>query len=87
MLPNFHFFTALIKVDFTGLNHVAIEEHHSCFGLGGYFMAAVLAAASYSSIGFSLYFAVHERRVMVPGGSKFHLEPGTIHPCWNLTGT
>ena len=21
---------------------------------------------------------------MVSGGSKFHLEPGTIHPCWNL---
>ena len=41
--------------------------------LGGYFMAAVLAAASYSRIGFSLYFAVCARRVRVPGGSKFHL--------------
>ena len=41
-------------------------------------MAAVLAAASYSRIGFSLNFAVHARRVMVPGGSKFHLEPGII---------
>ena len=41
-------------------------------------MAAVLAAASYSRIGFSLYFAVRARRVRVPGGSKFHLEPGTI---------
>ena len=41
-------------------------------------MAAVLAAASYSRIGFSLYFAVCARRVRVPGGSKFHLEPGTI---------
>ena len=41
-------------------------------------MAAVLAADSYSRIGFSIYFAVHARRVRVPGGSKFHLEPGTI---------
>ena len=40
--------------------------------------AAVLAAASYSRIGFSLYFAVHARLVRIPGGSKFHLEPGTI---------
>ena len=31
-----------------------IEEHHRCFGLGGHFMAAVLAAASYSRIGFSV---------------------------------
>ena len=44
-------------------------------------MSAVLAAASYSIIGFSLYFDVRARRVRVPGGSKFHLEPGTIHPC------
>ena len=50
-------------------------------------MAAVLAADSYSRIGFSIYFAVRARRVRVPGGSKFHLEPGTIHPCWNLTAT
>ena len=21
---------------------------------------------------------------MVPGGSMFHPEPGTIHPCWNV---
>ena len=55
-----------------------IEDHHLCFGLGGYFMTAVLAAASYSRIGFSLYFAVRARHVRVPGGSKFHLEPGTI---------
>ena len=41
-------------------------------------MAAVLAAARYSRIGFSLYFAVRARRVRVPGGSKFHLEPGKI---------
>ena len=41
-------------------------------------MAAVSADANYSRIGFSLYFAVHARRVRVPGGSKFHLEPGTI---------
>ena len=50
-------------------------------------MAAVLAAARYSTIGFSLYFAVCAWCVRVTGGSKFHLEPGTIHPCWNLTGT
>ena len=41
-------------------------------------MAAVLAAAIYSSIGFSIYFFVGARRVRVPGGSKFRLEPGTI---------
>ena len=58
-----------------------------CFRLGGYFMAAVLAAASNSKIGFSPCLAVRVRRVRVPGGSAFHLEPGTIHPCWNLTGT
>ena len=45
-------------------------------------MAAVLAAASYSRIGFSIYFAVRTRRVRVPGGSKFHLEPGTIVSYW-----
>ena len=43
----------------------SIEEHHRCFGLGGYFMVAMLAAASYSRIGFSLYFAVPARRVRV----------------------
>ena len=64
-----------------------IEEHHRCFGLGGYFMAAVLAAAIYSRIGFSLYFGVLAQRVRVPSGSKFHLEPGTLHRCWNLIGT
>ena len=41
-------------------------------------MATVLAAAIYSRIGFSPCLAVHERRVRVPGGSAFHLEPGTI---------
>ena len=41
-------------------------------------MAAVLAAASYSRIGFSLYVSVRALRVRVPGGSKFHLQPGTI---------
>ena len=55
-----------------------MEEHHRFFGLGGYFMAAVLATASYSRIGLSLYFSVRARRVRVPGGSKLHLEPGTI---------
>ena len=54
---------------------VDIEEHHRCFWLGGYFIAEVLAAASCSRIGFSLYFAVHARRVRVLGGSKFHLKP------------
>ena len=41
-------------------------------------MAAVLAAASYYRMGFSLYFAVRAWRVRVPGGSKFRLEPATI---------
>ena len=49
-----------------------------CFGLGGYFMATMLTAASYSRIGFSLYFDVRAQCVRFPGGSKFHLEPGTI---------
>ena len=55
-----------------------IEEHHRCFGLGGYFMAAVLAAASYSRGGFSPWIAVHARLVRIPSGSTFHREPGTI---------
>ena len=41
-------------------------------------MATVLAASSYSRIGFILCLAVRARRVRVPGGSTFHLEPGTI---------
>ena len=41
-------------------------------------MAAMLAAASYSRISFSLYLAKCSRRVRVPGGIKFHLEAGTI---------
>ena len=41
-------------------------------------MAAKLAAAISSRIGFSIYIAVYARRVRVPGGSKFHLAPGTI---------
>ena len=49
-----------------------------CFRLGGYFMAAVLAATSYSRIGFSLYFSVRARRVRVTGVSKFQLVTGTI---------
>ena len=44
-------------------------------------MASMLAAASYYRIGFSLYLAVSARRVRVPGGSKFHLEPGTMKGC------
>ena len=47
-------------------------------------MAAVLAAASYSRGGFGLCLSGSTWRVMVPGGSMLHLEPGTIHPCWNL---
>ena len=41
-------------------------------------MAAVLAAARYYRGGFSLCLAGSARCVMVPGGSMFHLEPGTI---------
>ena len=41
-------------------------------------MVAVLAAASYYRIGFSPCLAVRVRGVRVPGGSVFHLEPGTI---------
>ena len=41
-------------------------------------MAAVLAAASYSRIGFNIYSSVRAQCVRVPGVSKFHLEPGTI---------
>ena len=41
-------------------------------------MAAVLADASYYRGGFSPCLAGSARRVMVPGGSTFHLEPGTI---------
>ena len=55
-----------------------VEEHHRCFGLGGYFISAVLAAARYSRIGFSLFLAVCAWCVRVPGGSAFHLEPVTI---------
>ena len=44
-------------------------------------MATVLAAAIYSRGGFSLCLAGSTGRVMVPGGSTFHLEPGTIG-CW-----
>ena len=47
-------------------------------------MAAVWAAARYSRGGLSLCLAISARRVMVPGVSTFHLEPGTIHPFWNL---
>ena len=74
--------TSNVLVSVTG-----IEEHHRCFRLGSYFMAAVLAAASYSRGGFSLCLAGSARRVMFPCGITFHMEPGTIHPCWNLTGT
>ena len=50
-------------------------------------MAAVLADASYSRGCFSPCLAGSARRVMVPGVITYHLEPGTIHPCCNLTGT
>ena len=36
-------------------------------------MAAVLAAARYYRIGFSLCLAVRAQRVRVPGGSAFHI--------------
>ena len=55
-----------------------IEDHHRCFGLGGYFMATVLAAAIYYRIGFSTCLVVRARRAKVQGVSAFHLEPGTI---------
>ena len=42
-------------------------------------MSSVLVAASYSIGGFSLYLVSSAGRDMVPGGSTFHLEPGTIH--------
>ena len=41
-------------------------------------MDAVLAADSYSRGGFSTCLAGSAMCVMVPGGSTFHLEPGTI---------
>ena len=41
-------------------------------------MAAVLEAASYSRGGLTPCLAGSARRVMVPGGSTFHLEPVTI---------
>ena len=41
-------------------------------------MVAVLAAASYSRGGFIPCLAVSARPVMVPGGSTFHLEHGTL---------
>ena len=50
-------------------------------------MAALLAAASYSRGGFSPGLFVSVMRVMVPGGSTFHLEPVTIHPFWNFIST
>ena len=50
-------------------------------------MAAVVEAAIYSILGFSLCLAGSAMCVMFLYGSTFHLEPGTIHPFWNLTGT
>ena len=47
-------------------------------------MAAVLAAASYSRGVFSICLASSVRRVMVPGGSMFRLEPGTIDAIKNV---
>ena len=41
-------------------------------------MATVLAATSYSRGGFNLCLAGSVRNFMVPGGSLFRLEPGTI---------
>ena len=47
-------------------------------------MADVWAVASYYRGSFSLCLAGSAIRVVVPGGSMFHLDPGTIHPYWNL---
>ena len=58
-----------------------------CFGLGDYFMAALLAAARYSRGGFSPCLAVNARCVRVPSGSTFHLEPGTIYVLSHLDCT
>ena len=44
-------------------------------------MAAVLADANYSRGGFSPCLDSSAKRVMVTGGSKFHLEPVTIEEC------
>ena len=65
---------------FTGVSRVvpeydSIEDHRICFRVGTYFMAAVLAAASYSRGGFILCLAGNARCVMVPGGNTF---------TWNL---
>ena len=60
------------------------EENQIRFRLDIYFMAAVLEAASYSRGGFSLCLAGSARRVMVPGGNTFHLEPGTISESINV---
>ena len=60
---------------------------HRCFRLGSYFMAAVSADASYSRGGLSPFLSGSPRHIMVPGGSTFHLEPGIIHPFWDLPGT
>ena len=49
-------------------------------------MAAVLAAAIYSRIGFSIYFAGRARPVRVPSGIKFHLEPGLYMFGWTRKG-
>ena len=49
-------------------------------------MSAVLAAASYSRIGFRLCLTVSARRVRVPGGSAFHLEQVTIGPMYWYPG-
>ena len=65
----------------------SIEYHQRWFRLDSYNMATVLATASCSRGVFSLCLTVSTSLGMVPGGSSFHLEPGTIHPCWNLTGT
>ena len=67
------FFTTPSSVEF-------IEENQRCFRLGSYFMAVFWAAASYSRGGFSLFRAGSARRVIVPGGSTFHLESETREP-------
>ena len=60
---------------------MSIEEHYRCFRLGSYFLAAVLAVASYSRGGFSPCLTGSVRCIMVPGGSTFQVE---VPSTWNL---
>ena len=48
-------------------------------------MAVLLAVASYSRGGFSSCIAGSARSVIIPGGSTFHLELGTIYGVVHVT--